>query len=105
LNDFAVVIAQEGKLSAQSGPKCRADLRQIDAHDHKLAIIDRQLFLKFHIVAQLHLTFSSPVAPIESDDQRKLPGELRNFNQLAVMIGHFKIWKPLSNGLVHNKTS
>jgi hypothetical protein len=56
-------------------------------------------------VAQLHLAFPSPVAPVKRDDQGKLPGKLRDFNELTVVIGHFKIWKSLSNSLVHENTS
>lgn len=101
LDRLAVLITQKWKLGAQPGTKSVIDLRGINADDHELAIIDGQFPLKFDKVAQLHLAFTSPVAAVKGNDQRKFAGELRNLGKLTVMIGEIKVGKPLSDGLIH----
>jgi hypothetical protein len=62
------LIAQKWELGAEPVSKGRIDLGRIDAHDHQLTVINRQFFLEFNEVAQLHLAFASPVAAIERQD-------------------------------------
>jgi len=105
LNDFAILITQKRKLGAKTGSKGRIYLRRIDAHHHQLTVVNRQLFLEFDIMAQLHLAFASPVSAIERQDQWKFAGILRKLNRLTVMIDHLEIGELLANILIHNLLS
>ena len=72
----AFLIAEEGILGAETGAKRIVNLRRVDADHGKLTVINRQLFLKFNIVAQLHLAFGSPVTTIERQNKRELANQL-----------------------------
>src|SRR5688572_16491707 len=65
LDDFPFLVAQERKIRPETGPESIVDHRTIDAHHRKLAVVDRELLLKFYVVAQLHLAFASPIAAVE----------------------------------------
>jgi hypothetical protein len=95
------MIAQKREAGAQTGSESVVDFGRIDADDGKFAVVDFQFFLKFDVVAQLHLAFSSPVAPVKRHDERKLSGNLGKRHGLALVIRQFKIREPLSDGLVH----
>jgi hypothetical protein len=102
LDDFPVVITQKWKGSAESGTKRIVNFGWVDAYDGQLAIIDRQLFLKFDKMVQLHLAFSSPITPIKRHDQRELPRNLGKLDGLAVVIRKLKIWKLIADALIHS---
>jgi hypothetical protein len=97
----AVLIAEEGILGAETGAKPVVDLRRVHADHGKLTVIDRQFFLKFNIVAQLHLTLRSPIATIERQNKRELADQLRKFNLLAVLIRQCDIGKLLTGRQIH----
>jgi hypothetical protein len=60
------MIAQERKLRPQASAKGIVDFRRIDTANRELAVVDRKLFLKFNVMAQLHLAFASPVSPVKA---------------------------------------
>src|ERR1041385_1575864 len=97
LDHLAFLIAQERKTRPQPGTKRVVHFRRIHAHDRELAIVNRELLLKFNIMAQLHLTLSSPVAPIKRQDERKFSDESRKLHRLPVLVRQFYIWKVLAN--------
>jgi hypothetical protein len=76
LNDFPILIAEKQEIGAQAGSERRVDLRRVNAHHRELTIIDRQLFLKFDKMAQLHLAFASPVTAVERQDEGKFSHQL-----------------------------
>lgn len=102
LDNFTVPIAEKVKLSAEAGPECGIHFRRIDADDREFTIVNRQFFLKFYVVAQLHLAFGSPVATVEGNDQREFPRNLRKFHPLPVLVLQFDIGKPLADCLIHD---
>src|SRR3990170_1575041 len=71
LDRLALMIAQKRELGAQTGSERVIDLRWVNADDGELAVVDLQFFLKFDVVAQLHLAFPSPVAAVKCQDKRK----------------------------------
>ena len=73
-NEYAIDIS---KLRAQTGAKGIVDIRRIDAAHGEMAIVHRQLFLQFNVMAQLHLAFGSPVATVKSQDEGKLADQIR----------------------------
>src|SRR5258706_4302290 len=93
----ALLIAEEGILGAETGAKRVIDLRRVHADHGKLTVIDRQLFLKFNIVAQLHLALRSPIATIERQNKRELADQLRKLNLLAVLIRASDITEPMTD--------
>jgi hypothetical protein len=101
LNDFPILIAEKREISAQPGSEGGIDLRRIDAHHSEFTIIDRQLFLEFDEMAQLHLAFASPVTAVERQDEGKFPHQLRKLGHLAVLIGKLDIREAPSDALIH----
>lgn len=75
-DNFAFLIAEEVKLGTEAGSERGINFRRIDADDRELTIVNRQFFLKFYVVAQLHLAFRSPVAAVEANDQREFARKL-----------------------------
>lgn len=103
LDNFAFLIAEEMKLGAEAGPERGINFRRIDADDRELTIVNRQFFLKFYVVAQLHLAFGSPVAAIEADDQREFARKLRKFHRLPLMVLQLDIGKAFTDSLIHTR--
>jgi len=101
LNDFAILIAEEWELGAQTGSERCIHFGGINADDGKLTVVDGELFLEFHIVAQLHLAFPSPVPAVKGKNEGKFANQLGKLNQLAVLIGKLDIRESLSDSLIH----
>lgn len=105
LDHDAILVAQERKTGAQTGPERRVNLGRIDANHRELTVVDRQLFLKFRQVAQLHLAFGSPIAPIKDRDERELSGYFRELDLPPVVVRKFQIRETFANGLIHASIS
>jgi hypothetical protein len=101
LDNLTLLIAEELELGAEPRPESSINFRRIDADDRELTIVDRQFFLKFYVVAQLHLALGSPVSAVKGDDQRELARQLRQFHPLSVVVLQFDIGKALTDRLVH----
>jgi hypothetical protein len=56
-------------------------------------------------VAQLHLAFASPIAPIKRQDKRKLSDRVGELDRLPVMIRQLEIGKTLTDLQIHDHTS
>jgi hypothetical protein len=56
-------------------------------------------------VAQLHLAFSSPVAPVERQYEGKLSNRIGELNRLAILIRQFEVRKTLADLQFHAHTS
>jgi hypothetical protein len=102
LDHFAFLIAEERKTRPQPGTKCVVHFRRIHTDDRKLAIVNRELFLQFNIMAQLHLALSSPVAAVKRKNKRKLSNESRKAYLLPVLVRQFYIGKTRANFQVHS---
>ena len=104
LDHFTLLVAKKSKVGAQPGTERGVNLRRVHAYHGELAIIDGEFFLEFHKVAQLHLAFASPVTAVERQNEGEFSDQLGKLYRLAVVIGKFNIWEPMSNALIHALT-
>jgi hypothetical protein len=52
-------------------------------------------------VAQLHLAFSSPVAPVKRQYEWKFADGIGELNRLAILIGQLEVRKVLADLQIH----
>jgi hypothetical protein len=94
---FALMIAEKGERSTQSGTEGGAHFRRIGTDNGELAVVDLELVLPLGEVPHLARAFWSPVATIEAHNERKASGKLGQLDRLVPVVREFQIRKAVAH--------